>query len=793
MVKPTSAPLDTMRAYRACLNCRSRKSKCDLDINQGKPPCRRCQRENKVCILGESHRGGRRIRKKPRLDDIKLSCPSSPAVVSGLVTYQNNSTESSPHYSPLLLNSENLINYQDNFGENVYSWNHIPIIPNRSENICSRQSDGMNFIDSDHRAYNRKESTISLAPAKVHECITSAELENPSDALEILAQVADRADGKTTHNLSPNEGKDCPEAISGNVVSGMNNSWSYSPLQENLVSVGTIYSLFSNYEELYHPYFPIIPRESFEHTKIPWMSRNEPHLFSAILTVASRENDTVHQICYDHMQKLISMILGGADANIEAVQALLILSQWVSRSPQVNSSSIGKGEEDRVAWMYIGTALRIAYYIGLDRTTFKDDENGNSASLHRNQLVWAACYICDRQVSIRIGKGFWTRGPDLISEMKPSNFSTFNQDSNKNDDNALIFQANLEITQIFSSVHNILYSSKDHSWKEMLEGRYTEYLEDFRIRIRNWNDKWGSFKCSPRIKVSLLLSYNYLRLYVNAFAYQATISRLLALKKSQINKKIDTEYCPAPLINATAPDARFIYEALDAAKSLISTFNDIVEPTLLRYMPSTYYLFIVYSAVFLYKARITTTMTDEERQNIRTMIQNTIGRLQKISDGSNHMGSRYARLLQLLWRKVPRRNVVKTISAPAANLSIVVDNLPPEINTTISEGEFPFYAAHQNNKLSNFHPTNFGSLESGLQLNDCYSHASDVLTPNGFSWLDLGATCNFATHINGGNISSPDSFCDIGDETLNTPSHSPWALNNGGWKFGEVEGNGFIF
>ena len=38
---PSSArdlkPLDQMRAYRACLNCRSRKSKCDLDINGGSP------------------------------------------------------------------------------------------------------------------------------------------------------------------------------------------------------------------------------------------------------------------------------------------------------------------------------------------------------------------------------------------------------------------------------------------------------------------------------------------------------------------------------------------------------------------------------------------------------------------------------------------------------------------------------------------------------------------------------------------------------------------------------------
>ncbi len=58
------------------------------------------------------------------------------------------------------------------------------------------------------------------------------------------------------------------------------------------------------------------------------------------------------------MQQLISNILAGADANVEAVEALLLLSQWVSHRPQV-ASIVGRGEEDRVAWMYIGTALRL--------------------------------------------------------------------------------------------------------------------------------------------------------------------------------------------------------------------------------------------------------------------------------------------------------------------------------------------------------------------------------------------------------------------------------------------------
>lgn len=224
------------------------------------------------------------------------------------------------------------------------------------------------------------------------------------------------------------------------------------------------------------------------------MSRNEPHLFSAILTVASKDQERVHQVCYDHNQQLVSMILSGADADVEAVEALLLLSQWVSHRPQ-STLAVGRGEEDRVAWMYIGTALRLGYFLGIDRTSFKSDPNEDQAIFNRKRLVWSACYICDRQVSVRIGKGFWSRGPGPLSGLRSSDFPTLQPppNSQNSDDWSRIFQANLELTQIFGNVHDILYSSKGHGWKEMLEGRYTKYLDDFRTSIRNWHELWGDF------------------------------------------------------------------------------------------------------------------------------------------------------------------------------------------------------------------------------------------------------------------------------------------------------------
>jgi hypothetical protein len=96
-------------------------------------------------------------------------------------------------------------------------------------------------------------------------------------------------------------------------------------------------------------------------------------------------------------------------------------------------------------------------------------------------------------------------------------------------------------------------------------------------------------------------------LYINAFAYQATLSRALAASSSETGKRVSLSSPFATV--AKQPDARFIYEALDAAKVLLSTFSSFIDPvTCLRFMPLKYYLYVIYSAVFLYKVRQTSLM-----------------------------------------------------------------------------------------------------------------------------------------------------------------------------------------
>lgn len=96
---------------------------------------------------------------------------------------------------------------------------------------------------------------------------------------------------------------------------------------------------------------------------------------------------------------------------------------------------------------------------------------------------------------------------------------------------------------------------------------------------------------SPNLKATLLISYDYLRLYTNAFALQAAFKRTKSSKNKLMEQREQRERRSQFTTLASAPDARFIYEALDAAKSLLVTVNNFVDPeTCLRYMPLRFYL-----------------------------------------------------------------------------------------------------------------------------------------------------------------------------------------------------------
>ena len=121
-------------------------------------------------------------------------------------------------------------------------------------------------------------------------------------------------------------------------------------------------------------------------------AREEPHLLTAILVIASKDlvdEPYLYEACAAHMKMLVSDLASGGHGGIEAVEALLLLSEWVpytQRAAQVGK--VGRGEEDYESWIQIGLALRIAYFLGLDRFSFRVVDENADPQFSRKRLVW---------------------------------------------------------------------------------------------------------------------------------------------------------------------------------------------------------------------------------------------------------------------------------------------------------------------------------------------------------------------------------------------------------------------
>lgn len=305
------------------------------------------------------------------------------------------------------------------------------------------------------------------------------ELQNPSDALGILAQIA--SNGENAHPYT---------MMTQHVNQGSSyghNSLEYPLVRDGRLSVSKVIQLLQRYKMYYHPYFPLVPSATLDAVNLAKTAREEPHLLTAVLVIASRDlvdDPNVFTACTEYMRSLVSALSAGGPSSVSSVEALLLLAEWTPYTSRSDAGNVGRGEEDREAWMHIGIALRIGYFLGLDRYSFHvRGDDIKDPQWQRKRLVWTACYISDRQISIRLGRAFWSRGPGPLTTLRKEDFPMLAPAGPGDEDFASIFQATLELTLLFSNVHDVLYSNPGNSMRNHLAGGYIKYIDDFRSAI----------------------------------------------------------------------------------------------------------------------------------------------------------------------------------------------------------------------------------------------------------------------------------------------------------------------
>lgn len=203
-------------------------------------------------------------------------------------------------------------------------------------------------------------------------------------------------------------------------------------------------------------------------------------------------------------------------------------------------------------------------------------------------------FLVDRQISARLGQSFWSRGPSLSAQFTAEDFPSLKPIPGiRDEDYASVLQANIELTQILHNAHAILYSSTERTLTMVYDGDYARYLDDFLRSTNSWHAKWNVVQASHKIKSTLLLTYEYICLYINAFSFQAVLTRTAAPRPS-LPKRQRT--CKRPLAELfsggvmSSPDGRYVFDAISAAKNLLGLVNSLDPQRVICYLPSRYYL-----------------------------------------------------------------------------------------------------------------------------------------------------------------------------------------------------------
>ncbi|RAH87305.1 hypothetical protein BO86DRAFT_423851 [Aspergillus japonicus CBS 114.51] len=361
---------------------------------------------------------------------------------------------------------------------------------------------------------------------------------------------------------------------------------------------------------------------------------DEPFLLAAVISIATQEQPDLaglHDDIWRYTERLIMQVVLGAGAVrcVGTVEALDENSDLKSERTEDNS----------MAWSLVGLAVRQAYLLHLETYSFRGEVKIES------DLNYT--YLADRQISIQMGQAFWCRGPGLSTRFTVHDYPSLQPQEASGIDYASFIQAQVELTTLFGNVHDILFASTSRTMQLMLVGDYTKYLDDSSKALDMWKGTWRNVRLPSHLHCLLTVQSEYLRLYVNAFAFQAVLYRDSKEGPASERGKPGAYF---PFSVMASPDGRHIYIAIEAARDVLKCLMNHLNPTEhLRFLPVRYYLYQIHASVFLFKALSVGALTADESHDCTMLVKEFITMLQMAATGPNHIAYKYGTSLAHLW------------------------------------------------------------------------------------------------------------------------------------------------
>ncbi|CDK27289.1 unnamed protein product [Kuraishia capsulata CBS 1993] len=751
------------RNYMACLNCRLRKTKCDLgDMNNPHdPPCARCRRERKECVFAAAKRGRVLSISPSATTNYKvarasasvgpqpgINTPSQGLMAGPLGTYARriedsgfatSQTRSTMEDLPKTISPSDNTNRQSDESPHPHpsSWEHTGTSRNTMVYLAHVAGDIAKADDRDRIDARSKMAVFETASSSdgAESGARSHSLSDPAQE-QLMPQIGSR------YRMPPMRSID---SVRPTPTSGLSEIEYIG--RDSILSEEEARRLVALFFSTMHPFFPFIPKQLHDADVLAAY----PMLLCVILTISARyhpfySDDSrgskhplhveVHERLWVYCQRLISQTVWAeaSTRSVGTVFAFLLFTEWNPRAihwrwndyanmPEddlkpPNGSGMPEGDtsgmaglgamrrSDRMAWMLIGSAVRLAQDMGF----MENDAN-----------VFLATHIAETHTAMNI-----TRRSMLAPSLGEVDLGDTPMNS------SLKFtpmqRARLELLQFTSLCYESLYGNKPklggltkHQnlalldlMTPMLESWYRRYhqllvpssatstsSQVHEAKILQPDSKYCQKLAEMVDRESLIFDYHYAKLYVYSLALSSEAG--------------ETSHGRNPRLDALSM-SRYVDMAFNAAKETLAVVHRTNRLRLLKCMPIRWLTRSVKSVAFIVKCYLTLTSSEETEtrpeatsailslstiplEEILSILQRTAIVLREAAPDELHLCTRYSTVLMYLCSqfktksqtagRVPR-DYERDIDAESAKKFVpqVDQEFPPAFQETASP--FPF-------------------------------------------------------------------------------------------------------
>lgn len=756
------------RNYKACLNCRTRKVRCDLGPVEAPhdPPCARCRRERKECVFAESRRGGSHggsagdgIVKKRKLE-------ATPEVVQSGHSTRQNSTDQ--HHRPSLQSLTQAVNYtqqqeqqqQQQQQQIHHPQAHHPIRPPSGSAPAQTQPTVQPTHSPEEHSQpvpppTRPSEITTLQGALVFLAraagtIAKADDRDNINGREIHEKLEDQDSSTSTSRNNSNTNITTtsstinapeyensfiaplirPHGKKPTVMPPVSNASNVRPNPSKRLTdieyIGPNKMLTEQEAErlinlfflTMHPFFPHIPTQ----LHAPQILAQYPILLCAILTISSRyhpfentssaqvnknsRNIQLHERLWIYCQRLISQTVWAeaSTRSIGTVLAFLLFTEWNPRAIHWRWSDYANNKDDmgpegpglpndeeedeglaglgamrrsdRMAWMLVGTSVRLAQDMGFINSSSKIFIATHIAETHTAMNLGQRSMLAQSLGEIDLhndddDEDSGSAGLDSKRQYQHDEFILSldeeilrNRHFKKNNLKFSSMQkAKLELLKIMSLAYETIYCGKyqldgynnlqNLTVLSILSPLIENWYKTYKKFLKPSNPKNFNHHCNLRNatnikhvneitkqvdKESLICDYYYCQLYIYSLALSMDNplnTNLADSKKPLNNLKLDE----------ISKAAKYVELAYNAAKEILTAAIRVHKLKMLKYMPVRWVTRIVRSVAFIVKCFLTLTNNNNN------------------SDLSNVLNSQASTILTL--SIIPTEEIIQTIQKAA--------------------------------------------------------------------------------------------------------------------------------